>query len=96
MLLDREGRPWIDLWPLVQAMPSTEGAEPELFLFDGHGPHGAALIAAPSGLKHHDAVTGDWVATHVIAALESRPRLRDQLWRAALRRWNRDRPDAPR
>jgi serine/threonine protein kinase len=95
MLLDREARVYIDLWPLVQAVPPTEGAEPELFLFEVQGPHGALQIAAPSGLKRQDAVAGDWVAAHVIAALEPRSRVRDQL-RDAVLPWNRDRPDAQR
>jgi len=95
MLLDREGRVCIDLWPLVQAVPPTEGAEPELFLFDSHGLRNALLIAAPSGFKYHDAIAGDWVATHVIAELESKTRMRGQLGLAAYRWWNRDRPNAP-
>jgi len=95
MLLDREGRVCIDLWPLVQAVPPTEKAEPELFLFDSHGLRSALLIAAPSGFKHHDAIAGDWVATHVIAELESKTRILGQLGLAAYR-WNRDRPNAPR
>jgi serine/threonine-protein kinase len=94
MLLDREGRVCIDLWPLVQAVAPTEGAEPELFLFDCHGPHGVLLIAAPSGLKRQDAVAGDWVVTHVIAALESKIRMRDQLLVAAYQWRNRDQPNA--
>jgi len=41
MLLDRDGRVYLDLWPLVQAVAPTEGAEPELFLFDGDDHRGA-------------------------------------------------------
>ena len=86
MLLDREARVCIDLWPLAQAVPPTQGADPELLLFDHHGLQGALLIAAPSGLKYQDAIAGDWVATHVIAELESTARMRDQL-RAAAAWW---------
>jgi hypothetical protein len=57
----------VDLWPLVQAVPPAHDAEAELFLFDGHGHHGALLIAAPSGLERHDSVARDCVAMHVIA-----------------------------
>jgi len=94
MLLDREGRVCIDLWPLVQAVPPTEGAEPELFLFDGQGPHGALLIAAPSGLKFQDVAAGGWVSTHVIAALKPSLRVRDQFRIAVPRWWNRDQLNA--
>jgi WD40 repeat protein len=94
MLLDRAGRVCVDLWPVVQAMPPTDGAEPELFLFDGHGRHGALLIAAPSGLEHHDSIARDWVATHVIAEIETKMRMRDQI-RVAAHQWqDRGRPDA--
>jgi serine/threonine protein kinase/WD40 repeat protein len=94
MLLDRNGQVCVDLWPLVQAVPPTEGAEPELFVFDGYGRHGALLIAAPAGLERQDAVAQDWVATHVIAAIETMLRMRDQI-RVAARQWQaRDRPNS--
>ncbi|HEX2685057.1 MAG TPA: hypothetical protein VHN14_00490 [Kofleriaceae bacterium] len=70
MLLDREGRVSVDLWPVVQAVSPTEGAEPELFLFDGRGRHGARLVAAPAGFEHHDPGVWEWVAARVIADLE--------------------------
>ena len=70
MLLDREGRICVDLWPVVQAVPPTEGADPELFLFDGRGRHGARLVAAPAGFEHHDPSVWEWVAVRVIADLE--------------------------
>jgi WD40 repeat protein/serine/threonine protein kinase len=94
MLLDRDGRVCVDLWPLAQAVSPGDAAEPELFLFDGHGPHGARLIAAPSGLEHHDATAQDWVTTHVIAEIEAKTLLREQL-RVAAQHWqDRGRPDA--
>jgi WD40 repeat protein/serine/threonine protein kinase len=70
MLLDRDGKICVDLWPVVQAVAPTEGAEPELFLFDGRGRHGARLVAAPAGFEHHDASVWEWVAVRVIADLE--------------------------
>jgi WD40 repeat protein/serine/threonine protein kinase len=70
MLLDRESRICVDLWPLMQVVPPTEGAERELFLFDGRGRHGARLIASPAGFEHHDPAVWDWIATHVIAELD--------------------------
>ncbi len=94
MLLDRAGRVCLDLWPLVQAVSPTHGAGPELFLFDHHDRHGALLIAAPSHLEHHDELARDWVVTHVIAEIEAKTRLRDQL-RVAAQHWqDRARPDA--
>jgi hypothetical protein len=93
MLLDRGGRVCVDLWPLVQAVPPTDGAEPELFVFDGHGQDGALLVAAPSEFEHHDAITRDWVATHVIAEIKTKTRMREQI-RVAAHEWqDRARPD---
>ncbi len=93
MLLDRSGRVCVDLWPLVQAAPPTEGADPELFLFDGLSHHGALLIAAPFGLELHDLVARDWLATHVTADIERKMRMRDQI-RVAAQQWqDRGRPD---
>jgi len=86
MLLDRESRVCIDLWPLAQAVSPTQGADPELLVFDYHGLYGVLLTAAPSGLKYQDAIAGDWVETHVIAALESTPPILCQL-RAAVVQW---------
>jgi WD40 repeat protein len=94
MLLDRAGRVCVDLWPLVQAVPPGDGADAELFLFDGHGHHGALLIAAPSGLERHDSIARDWLAMHVTAEIEAKTRMRDQL-RVAAHHWqDRGRPDA--
>jgi WD40 repeat protein/serine/threonine protein kinase len=93
MLLDRDGRVCVDLWPLMQAVSPGDGAEAELFVFDGHGHHGALLIAAPSGLEHHDAIARDWVATHVSAEIEAKTLLREQL-RVAAHHWqDRVRPE---
>jgi WD40 repeat protein/serine/threonine protein kinase len=66
MLLDRKGRVCADLWPLVQVVSPTEGAGPELFVFDGRGRHGARMIAAPAGYEHHDPGIWDWIAARVI------------------------------
>jgi WD40 repeat protein/serine/threonine protein kinase len=73
MLLDRDGRICVDLWPLIQAVSPTEGTLPELFLFDGRGRHGARLIAAPAGLEHHDPSVWEWLAARVIAEAEVNP-----------------------
>jgi WD40 repeat protein/serine/threonine protein kinase len=93
-LLDRAGRVCVDLWPLVQVVSPTDDAEPELFLFDGHGRDGALLIATPSGLERHDAIARSWVSTHVIAEIEARTRMRDQLQVTAQQWQDRGRPAA--
>jgi len=93
MLLDRDGRVHVDLWPLVQAVSPTEGADSELFLFDGHGGHGALLVAAPAGIERHDSIARAWVTTHVIAEIEAKARMRDQI-RVAAQQWqDRARPN---
>ncbi|HEY0987240.1 MAG TPA: protein kinase, partial [Kofleriaceae bacterium] len=77
MLLDRDARICVDLWPLVQAVSPTEGAEPELFLFDGRGRHGARMIAAPAGFEHHDPSVWEWLAARVIAEIDAKPEVSD-------------------
>jgi len=67
MLLDRKGRVCVDLWPLAQVVAPVEGAEPELFVFEGRGRHGARMIAAPAGYEHFDPGVWEWIAARVIA-----------------------------
>ncbi len=71
MLLDRKGRVCVDLWPLAQVVSPTEGAEPELFVFEGRGRHGARMVAAPAGYEdcyeHFDPGVWEWIAARVIA-----------------------------
>ncbi|HEU4733070.1 MAG TPA: hypothetical protein VFT22_34490 [Kofleriaceae bacterium] len=73
MLLDRGGRICVDLWPLAQVVAPTEGAEPELFLFDGRGRHGARLIAAPAGFEHHDPGVWEWIAARLLGETAGDP-----------------------
>jgi WD40 repeat protein/serine/threonine protein kinase len=77
MLLDRNARICVDLWPVMQAVSPTEGAEPELFLFDGRGRHGARMIAAPAGFEHHDPGVWEWLAAHVMAEDDANPEITD-------------------
>jgi WD40 repeat protein/serine/threonine protein kinase len=94
MLLDRNGRVCVDLWPLVQAVAAPEGGETRLFLFDGRGRHGARLIAAPAGFEYHDTIPRAWLATQVIAEIEAKTRMREQI-RVAARQWlDRSRPNS--
>jgi WD40 repeat protein/serine/threonine protein kinase len=86
MLLDRDGRICADLWPLVQAAAPSDGAEPEMFVFDGRGRHGAQLIAAPRSIVRDDSRTWTWVATRLIAEVEAKARMRDQV-RTAAHQW---------
>ncbi len=69
-LVDRDGRVAVLLWPLVQVLAPTPGAEPELFVLDGRGRHGARLVAAPAGFERHDAAIWDWLGEHVLGASE--------------------------
>jgi WD40 repeat protein/serine/threonine protein kinase len=93
MLLDRNGRICADLWPLVQAAPPSYGAEPELFVFDGRSRCGAQLIAAPRSIVRDDSNAWRWVATRLIAEVEAKARMHDQI-RTAARQWqDQARPD---
>jgi WD40 repeat protein len=93
MLLDRNGHICADLWPLVQAAPPSDGAEPELFVFDGRGRHGAQLIAAPRSIVRDDSDAWTWVAARLIAEVEAQARMRDQVRTAALQWQDRARSD---
>ena len=93
MLLDRNGCICADLWPLVQAAAPSDGAEPELFVFDGRSRCGAQLIAAPRSIVRDDSNAWRWVATHLIAEVEAKARMHDQI-RTAARQWqDQARPD---
>jgi hypothetical protein len=93
MLLDRNGRICADLWPLVQAAAPSDGAEPELFLFDGRGRHGAQLIAAPRSIVRDDSNAWRWIATRLIADVEAKGRMRDRISTAARQWQDQARPD---
>ena len=94
ILLDQAGRVCLDLSPLAQVVAPTEVREAELFLFDGRVRHDAALTAASPSLEHADSVARDWLATHVIAEIEIKTRMREQI-RIAAQQWqDRGRPNA--
>jgi hypothetical protein len=81
----------------VQAVPPTDGAEPELFLFDAHGPHGVRMLAAPSGLEYHGSIAHmarDWVTTHVVSVVEAQTRMHERIRLAAHEWQDRDRSNA--
>jgi hypothetical protein len=79
LLIDREGRRSVLLWPLVQVLAPTPAADPELFVFDGRGRHGARLVAAPAGFERHDPSLWDWLAEHVLGSVEGeRPAIADE------------------
>jgi WD40 repeat protein/serine/threonine protein kinase len=94
MLLDRGGRICADLWPLVQAAAPSDGAKPELFVFDSRASHGAEMIAASRHKVHDDSDAWAWVATHLIAKVETKARMRDQIQTAARQWHDRARSDA--
>ena len=87
MLLDRNGRICADLWPLIQAIPPSDDADPALFVFDGRSRHGAELIAARQGIVRDDSAAWTWIATNLIAKVETKARMRDQIQTAA-RQWD--------
>ncbi len=59
-LIDQSGLPVVCLWPYVQVLEPSPGAEPRLFFFDGKGTRGARLVALPHAFEHEDA--GLWEA----------------------------------
>jgi WD40 repeat protein/serine/threonine protein kinase len=69
-LVDREGRPLVILWPLVQTARPAPGAPDELFLFDGHDRRGARLVALPQQFERHDDQVWEWFGGHLIDTLE--------------------------
>ena len=77
LLLDREGRRVLVLWPIVQAISPTVGTERESFVLDGRGRLGARLTAAPAGYEHHDPAVWEWFAEHVLGEVEGEAEKRD-------------------
>jgi serine/threonine protein kinase/WD40 repeat protein len=70
VLIDRDGRVAVLLWPLVQVIAPATGVELEPFVFDGRGRHGARLISAPAGFEHHDPDVWEWLGEHVIGDVD--------------------------
>jgi WD40 repeat protein len=66
VLVDREGRSSLVLWPLAQVSPPTPGVDDELFLFDGPDRRGARMVAAPLGFELHDPGLWDWLGEHAL------------------------------
>jgi serine/threonine protein kinase/WD40 repeat protein len=64
LLLDRENRPVLSLWPLVQVSSPTIGAAPELFLLEDRGRRGARLLALPQPLERQDERLWAWMVEH--------------------------------
>ncbi len=69
-LVDREGRPVLSLWPLVQSCEPSPGAPEELFLFDGKGRHGARFIALPLDFEHQDETLWSWFGDALLHTLD--------------------------
>ncbi len=61
-LVDAASRPFLVLWPVVQASAPMPGAAPELFMLDGKGRRGAKLLALPQTLERHDERVWEWLA----------------------------------
>jgi WD40 repeat protein/tRNA A-37 threonylcarbamoyl transferase component Bud32 len=70
-LVDLDGRPVLQLAPLVQVAAPTPDARDELFVFAGPGrvrEHGARLVAEPHGLERHDDEVWRWLRAGLLAA----------------------------
>ena len=70
VLVDREGRPVLAMWPLLQIGSPSPGAPDELFLFDGKGRHGARLIAMPLDFERQDESLWSWFGDHLLDTLD--------------------------
>ncbi|MCX5741054.1 MAG: hypothetical protein NT062_00990, partial [Proteobacteria bacterium] len=77
VLLDRDGRRALVLWPLIQVTAPTAGTERESFVFDGRGRLGARLTATPTSFEHHDPLVWDWFAEHVLGEVEGETERRE-------------------
>ncbi|HEY2514428.1 MAG TPA: WD40 repeat domain-containing protein, partial [Polyangiaceae bacterium] len=60
VLLDRDDHPLV-LAPLALAARPSANAEPELFLLDGRGRHGVALVALPAGFEQSSDEALAWI-----------------------------------
>jgi WD40 repeat protein/serine/threonine protein kinase len=69
-LVDRDGRPVIALWPLLQVGPPSPGAPDELFLFEGKGRHGARFVALPQELERTDDSLWKWFGDSLLDTLD--------------------------
>src|SRR5204863_2770740 len=70
VLADLDGRPVLQLAPLVGVAPPAPGAPDELFLFAGPGrirDLGARLVAEPHGFERHDDRIWPWFRVHLLA-----------------------------
>ncbi|HEY0991738.1 MAG TPA: WD40 repeat domain-containing protein, partial [Kofleriaceae bacterium] len=76
ILVDFDGRPVLQLAPLIQVAAPTPGAAEELFLFHGGRgelDRGARLVAAPHGFERLDATVWDWFRAHLLALDDAAP-----------------------
>jgi WD40 repeat protein/serine/threonine protein kinase len=67
LLRTRDGDAVLQLGPLVQFAPPLPGAPPELFVFDGRGPRGAALRSA-RGFERGDDEVWSWLGARLLAS----------------------------
>ncbi len=70
LLIDREGRFALALFPLLQVAAPSVGVDLEMFAFEGRGRHGARLSAAPANFDHYDPGVWDWFADNVLGELD--------------------------
>ncbi len=70
VLLDRDGRPAVKLWPLFQVARPAPGAGEEMFLFVGRDRRGARFEALPGELARHDDSLWEWFGLHLIETID--------------------------
>jgi serine/threonine protein kinase/WD40 repeat protein len=76
LLADLDGRPVLQLAPLVQLAAPAPGAHDELFVFAGPGrirERGARLIAEPQGFERHDDQVWSWFRAGLVAGDDADP-----------------------
>lgn len=81
ILVDFDGRPVLQLAPLIQIAAPTPGAAEELFLFAGGRRglgRGARLVAEPHGFERLDDTVWDWFRAHLLAFDDAAPQQLEQ------------------
>ena len=68
VLVDLDGKPVLQLAPLIQVAAPAPGAPDELFWLAGSRGRGARLVAEPRGFERLDDEVWGWLGRHVLAA----------------------------
>jgi WD40 repeat protein len=76
ILVDFDGRPVLQLAPLIQIAAPTPGAAEEMFLFAGgrrDRGRGARLVSEPQGFERLDDTVWDWFRAHLLGFDDAAP-----------------------